>query len=260
MKKAVCLLCAITMLFLLCSCKERSPQSPSESTDSSTQSSAESTDTGTFESTEYISENTNISKDYVPEFMELLGGETELGGLLSGFVLDEEHCYNVTPPQVAAETDMKIFKFSDSCISLVLLDNNIYTLCMSFGGYGFVNAVPCDFDQDGNKDLLVASSWGSGLHRSIISVFNSVTKESTVIYDTSSTNNPQTDLFVTAVIPALSHTNAEDISVSYQVYSADITINDMENYNLADLSYTATDLVGSIELEDGNPTFVLHKK
>lgn len=260
MKKTVCLLCAITMLFMLCSCKERSPQSPTESTDSSIQSTIESTDSSALESTQYVSEKTYISKDYVPEFMELLGGERELGGLLSHFVLDGEHCYNVTPPQVAAETDMKIFKFSDSCISLVLLDNNIYTLCMSFGGYGFVNAVPCDFDQDGNKDLLVASSWGSGLHRSEISVFNSVTKEFTVIYDTSSTINPNTDLFVAAVLPALSHTNAEEIPVSYQVYSADITVNDMENYNLADLSYAATDLVGSIELEDGKPTFVPHKK
>lgn len=203
---------------------------------------------------------TNISKEHVTEFMEILGGEIELGGLSSGLVLDEEHCYNVTPPQVVAETNMKIFKFSDSCYSFVMLDNKIYELCTSFGGYGFVNAVPCDFDNDGNKDLLVASSWGSGLHRSIISVFNSVTKESTVIYDTSDTDNPSIDLFVTSTTPSFSSKEIDDLPIYYQVYSAKITINDVENYNLANLSYVATDLVGSINIENGKPMFVPYKK
>ena len=233
MKRTSCLLLAFILLFLLCSCKD---------------------------DTSYDAMKTNISKDYVPEFMELLGEEIELGGLSSGMVLDKEHCYNVTPLQVAAETDMKIFKFSDSCVSLVLLDNKIYNLCESFGGYGFVNAVPCDFDNDGNKDLLVASSWGSGLHRSIISVFNSVTKESTIIYDTSDTDNPSIDLFIAAATPSFSSKEIEDLPIYYQVYSAEITVNDTENYNLADLSYVATDLVGSIEIENGTPTFVPYQK
>lgn len=238
MKRMLCIFCVITMLFLLCSCENDSSDKVNE----------------------YDSMKTNISKEHVTEFMELLGGEIELDGLLSGFVLDEEHCYNVTPTQVAAETNMKIFKFSDSCISLVLLDNKTYTLCESFGGFGFINAIPCDFDNDGNKDLLVASSWGSGLHRSIISVFNSVTKESTVIYDTSDTDNPSIDLFVAATTPSFSSKEIEDLSICYQVYSAKITINDMENYNLADLSYVATDLVGSIEIENNIPTFIPYQK
>ena len=54
-----------------------------------------------------------------------------------------------------------------------MVDNEVYPLCESFGGFGFVNAIPCDFDNDGNKDLFVASSWGSGLHRSVISVLMS---------------------------------------------------------------------------------------
>lgn len=192
---------------------------------------------------------TNISKEHVAEFIELLGGEKELGGLSTGFVLDEEHCYNVTPSQVAAETDMEIFKFSDSCASFVVVDQKVYELCISFGGYGFVNAVPCDFDNDGNKDLLVASSWGSGMHRSIISVFNSVSKETTVLYDTSNTDTPDVDLFVGTA-------NSDgDSDVSYQVYAADIIVNDMEEYNLADLSYEATGLVGSVVAENGAPVF-----
>lgn len=238
MKKILCIFCVLTMLFCFCSCK----------------------DDNAHQENEYETMKTSITKDSVKEFMELLGGEIELGGLSSGFVLDEEHCYNVTPQQVASETDMKIFKFSDSCASFVMFNNEIYPLCEWFGGYGFVNAVPCDFDNDGNKDLLVASSWGSGMHRSIISIFNSVSKETTILYDTSNTEIPQTDLFVAAVTPSYSSKEIEDLPIYYQVYSAEINVNDMEEYNLADLSYVATDLVGFIEIENGKPIFKPYQK
>lgn len=196
--------------------------------------------------------STNASKDSVDAFLSLLG-DIEPDGLLSGCQFDEEHCFNVTPEQVAAETDMQIFKFSDSCASYVMLDNEIYLLCDFFGGYGFVNAVPCDFDNDGNKDLLVASSWGSGMHRSIISVFNSVTKESTVLYDTSDTDKPNTGLFVSTVVPVYSSTQEfEDLPVTYMVYSARIITYDSDFINL---SYVSTGVVGSIEVENGTPVF-----
>lgn len=237
MKKFFCILSLTAVLYLLCSCNDNTPST-----------------------NEHETMKTNISKDHVSEFMELLGGEIELGGLSSGFVLDEEHCYNVTPQQVASETDMKIFKFSDSCASFVMFNNEIYPLCEWFGGYGFVNAVPCDFDNDGNKDLLVASSWGSGMHRSIISVFNSAAKESTVLYDTSTTDTPSVDLFVSTATPAFSSKEIEALPIYYRVYSAEITVNDMEEYNLADLSYVATDLMGSIEIENGTPVFKPYQK
>ena len=134
-----------------------------------------------------------------------------------------------------------------------MIDNEVYTLCEWFGGYGFVNAVPCDFDNDGNKDLLVASSWGSGLHRSIISVFNSTTKESTVIYDTSTTDNPQIDLFVAISTPSFSSKDPSSLPIYYQVYSTEIKSNDN---NLADLSYVATGVVGSISTNNGVITFI----
>ena len=224
------------MLFCFCSCK----------------------DDGSNKANEYESIKTNISKDYVPEFMELLGREIELGGLSSGMVLDEENCYNVTPPQVASETDMKIFKFSDSCISLVLLDDQIYNLCESFGGYGFVNAIPCDFDNDGNKDLLIASSWGSGMHRSIISVFNSVSKESTILYDTSTTDTPNADLIVAQSTANIFTDDPEiDEKLYYSVLSVKINI---EDNNLSNLSYTVIGVKGHIECEDNTPQFIPYQK
>lgn len=192
------------------------------------------------------------SKEDVDAFCDIVG-EIQGDGLISGFDLDKEKCFNVTPEQVALETSYKIFKFSDSCASFVMIDNEVYTLCEWFGGYGFVNAVPCDFDNDGNKDLLVASSWGSGLHRSIISVFNSTTKESTVIYDTSTTDNPQIDLFVAISTLSFSSKDPSALPIYYEVYSAEIKSNDN---NLADLSYVATGVVGSISTDNGVITFI----
>ena len=195
---------------------------------------------------------THCSKENVEDFFAIVGN-LQGDSLLSGYVLDKDKCFNVTPQQVALETNYKIFKFSDSCASFVMIDNEVYTLCAWFGGYGFVNAVPCDFDNDGNKDLLVASSWGSGLHRSIISVFHSTTKESTIIYDTSTTDNPQVDLLVAISSPSFSSEDPSALPIYYVVYSAKIKPNDN---NFADLSYVATGIVGTISADNGEIVFI----
>lgn len=233
MKRLLCLLLAAMVLICLTACQTNTDLS------------------GDTQSNTYVM-STSCTKDSVDEFMSLLG-EIELGGSLSaGMKLDEEHCYNVTPFSVAAQTDIQIFKFSDSCVSLALIDGQIYSICDSFGGFGFVDAVPWDYDENGNPDLLVASSWGSGLHRSIISVFNTDTKESIVVYDTSTTDNPCVDLFVTMASPAFSSKDPQNLPIYYLIYSADIQIN---GNNLADLSYTATDVIGSVVVENGVPVF-----
>ena len=195
--------------------------------------------------------NSLCTKDSVEELISIIG-EVELGSLSTGMILDEEHCYNVTPLSVSQQTDIKIFKFSDSCVSLALIEGEVYSICESFGGYGFVNAVPWDYDEDGNLDLLVASSWGSGLHRSIISVFNTITKESIVVYDTSITDNPSVDLFVAAASPSFSSKDPQYLPIYYLVYSANIEVN---GNNLADLSYAATGVIGTVVTENGTPVF-----
>ena len=235
MKRILCIFCILMMLLGLCSCKDDSSHKANE----------------------YESMKTSATKDSVKEFVSLLEN-IEPSGLISGNKFDEETCYNVTPPEVATETNMKIFKFSDSCASFVMMDNEVYPLCEFFGGYGFVNAIPCDFDNDGNKDLFVASSWGSGLHRSVISVFNSVSKESTILYDTSTTNTLSTDLIV-ARSTANIFTDEPDIDekLYYSVLSVKINV---ENNNLANLAYVVTGVEGHIEYEDNTPQFILYKK
>ncbi len=92
--------------------------------------------------------------------------------------------YDVTPERIKNETDYKIFKDMIDCSSYVLVEGEIYQVCTYFGGSGFQNALPCDFDKNGVTDLLVLSSWGSGMHREEISVFNMETKESELLFST----------------------------------------------------------------------------
>ena len=190
------------------------------------------------------------SKDHVAEFMSVLG-EQEMGGLSAGYVLDEEHCYNVTSERIAEETSAQIFKFSDSCATFLYLNDQIYPLGEWFGGYGFVNAVPCDFDQDGNTDTLYTYSWGSGLHRSLVAIFNTKTMENTVIYDSSVTDNPRVDLYVSTQSPSI---NIPDIEMPtyFVIYAVNIEV--FED-NFANLGCVATDIVGSVESENGIPVF-----
>lgn len=221
MKKVFFLFCTALLIFSLSSCK------------------------GAFPKPDSI--KTPTSKASVPAFLDLLQTkDPQWDSLLGGYTLDEAHCYNVTPAQVAEETDMQIFKFSHFCGSYVMVDQEIYPLCDYLGGYGYVNAVPFDFDNDGNKDLLVASSYGSGMHHAIISVFNSVTKESTILYQDSS------DLAVSISTPSSMPPEGENMPVFYDVYCVDIQVNDQ---NCADLSYVMKEHLGSIQVQDGVPVF-----
>lgn len=184
---------------------------------------------------------TACSKDSVAEFMAAVG-DIHSESLLSGADFSEETCFNVTPESVAAQTDVKIFKFSQTGASFVLIDGKAFVLCTFFGGHGFVNAVPCDFNNDGNWELLVASSWGSGLHRSQITVFDLQTKTSTLLFDTTETDEPRTDLIV-----------GRDASGGFVVYSVEIQY---VGKDLAALSYTVTGVMGSPQEDNGEPVFV----
>lgn len=144
------------------------------------------------------------------------------------------------------------FKFSDSCASFVLINGEVYEICSWFGGQGFVNAVPCDFDADGNVDLLVSSSSGSGVHVSVISVFNSVSKESTVIYRTSAAKTRDLDLLVGTYKVSSSSKDISDLPVCYGVYRIDIKD---ANNDFPGISYTITNQIGNIVVEDGMPVF-----
>ena len=172
------------------------------------------------------------SKDGVEEFMAAFALAYP-NGIGWGFHSEEAYCYNVTPISVAEETDIRVFKFSDSGASYAFVDGAVYNLCESFGGYGFLNAIPWDYDMDGRMDLLLASNWGSGLSRSEVSVFNRATKTSTVIYTTLHEEDPQVDLIVVRTDqPSVSGSDAVSAVTLCQVQ-----VPHPEDYNFVRLCY-----------------------
>ena len=114
-----------------------------------------------------------------------------------------------------------------------------------------------DKDDKTEKGLLIASSWGSGMHRSEISVFNVKTKQSTVICTSMELENTDSDndWFVVTQSPSSYTGIPEEMPIYYAVYSAEVKIGD----SLVDLSYLAKSCVGWIDLENGTPVFHLYE-
>lgn len=87
--------------------------------------------------------------------------------------------YDITPENVKKEIGCQIFKVNDTCESYVIHKGEFFPIGLGFGGYGVVTLTTCDFDEDGQKDLIYTFSWGSGLHRSHIGIFNFSEKKET---------------------------------------------------------------------------------
>lgn len=80
--------------------------------------------------------------------------------------------YDITPKEVKKEIGCQIFKVNYSCETYVIYKSKVFPIGFGFGGMGIVSLTTCDFDGDNQKDLIYTFSWGSGLHRSQIGVFN----------------------------------------------------------------------------------------
>lgn len=234
MKKRLLFLTFVIILLAFTSCAKATPNESSAEPSSDSQSNLQDYMVG------------HCSKDSVAEFMSVFDVHES-----GGYVLDEKHCYNVTPDRIAKETSAQIFKFSDSCAAYIYLNGQIYPLGEWWGGYGFVNAVPCDFDHDGNTDILYTYSCGSGVHRSFVAVFNTQTMESTVIFNSSDKDNPLADLYVSVQYPDTDIPYAEK-PACFVVYTVNIEV---LKGNFANLGCVATGIVGSVDSEDGNPVF-----
>ena len=192
------------------------------------------------------------SQEGVDEFFEAFGGPKVGEGLISGIVFNNDDFYNVTPLELLL-TECRVFKHSETCLSYVMIDNEVYDICRWFGGHGFVNAVPCDFDGDGEQELLIASSCGSGLHHSEISVFDIKTKKYTTVFSTADTENPRVDLIVRAYTYVMSSRKPDLASDTvYEVCFAEIKTDEENNCKL---SYFVTGVAGKIVCKDGAAAF-----
>ena len=231
MKRLFSLLTVILLLILLCACNEGTGEVGSDG------------------QKEEVHNPTVCTKDGVDEFLAI-AGSPEGEGLLSGYSITRDNLYNVTPEAVSRMTDYKIFKASDSCASFILIDGEIHPICEYFGGYGFVSAHPCDYDEDGVTDLIVSSSFGSGIHTSVVSAFNGATKESKTLC---TNGDREHDMIVLAQSPSFSSVEMNELPIYYVVYLVEIHVNDG---NLANLSYDLSEPFGSIIWENGEILYI----
>jgi len=80
--------------------------------------------------------------------------------------------HDITPKEVKEELHCQIFKVNYTLETYVINKGKIFPIGFGFGGAGIVNLSTCDFDENGKKDLIYTFSFGSGLHRSHIGIFN----------------------------------------------------------------------------------------
>lgn len=95
----------------------------------------------------------------IQESVEQKGNLSAITGQLS----------EITPDDVWEETGHQLFKDSGSLETYVVADGKAAVLGIGFGGSGVTSVVPYDVNGDGAGDLVYAYSYGSGIHRSVMS-------------------------------------------------------------------------------------------
>lgn len=86
---------------------------------------------------------------------------------------------DITPDAVFEATGCQIFKDNATYESYLVSDGTVVPIATGFGGFGITDILPCDLDENGQTDILYAYSWGSGLHRSQLAVYNLTDKAET---------------------------------------------------------------------------------
>lgn len=86
---------------------------------------------------------------------------------------------DITPENIKNEIGCQIFKVNHTCETYVIYNGEFFRIGFGFGGFGVISLETCNFDKDEQTDLIYSFSWGSGLHRSHIGIFNLKDKKET---------------------------------------------------------------------------------
>ncbi|MBQ4284362.1 MAG: hypothetical protein IJB96_10605 [Lachnospira sp.] len=121
------------------------------------------------------------SKDGVDDVWPDIKAYYEAQNSSAGYSSDGYHnywystIYNVTSKAVEETTGVRLFDSSEN----LFVENNGKISAIPGG---FINAIPWDYDKDGNMDLLIASYSGSGFLFLELWVFNTKTNTSESVY------------------------------------------------------------------------------
>ncbi|MDQ0192837.1 hypothetical protein [Paenibacillus wynnii] len=77
----------------------------------------------------------------------------------------------ITSPDIWDQTNLQLFKIvgNSSWETFIVSKQKVVHIGIGFGGYGVTSVVPFDVNKDGTLDVVYAYSFGSGIHRSVIS-------------------------------------------------------------------------------------------
>lgn len=106
-----------------------------------------------------------LAKISIEEAKKLIVATQDFSQASSNFKYD---LTEITPSDIWEKTKLQLFKDSSSETFIVTNQKAVH-IGNGFGGFGVTSAVPYDVNKDGILDLVYAYSWGSGIHRSIIS-------------------------------------------------------------------------------------------
>ena len=145
---------------------------------------------------------------------------------------------DVSSEEIRAETGCRIFRDDAFGGLFYLVDGErCGELGISFGGYGLCSAVPWDYDENGTVDLLYTYSWGSGMHRSILALFDRTKWEERELYGYfPDSDSPGSDLLV-------ERETDEGGEPVYTVYVVDVQV---QGFDPLDLRFTKKEEAGGV--------------
>ena len=199
-----------------------------------------------------------VLTDWSEEGLDELQAAVEKAGMPQLFGserFDDGSFLNVTPKAIAEKTKIRVFKsVNENCSFLAMVDGQLYSIGKS-GKYGFINAIPWDYNNDGEVDMIYSSSWtmSDDIHYAEISIFDARSRESFTVCKTITmpAYEPQIDIVISSKLP--SSVKKDKNATQIAVYKA--VIEPIEG-NYAKLRLATDEYYGLITLEDGVPKFI----
>lgn len=142
--------------------------------------------------------------------------------------------YEITNKDIKKETGCQIFKVNNTCEAYIIYKSKLFHIGTGFGGYGILSIKTCDFDGNGHKDLIFTYSFGSGLHRSQIGIFN--------LFDEKEYTLDFQQMNKDIVLEKISYKK-------FNIYIADVAL--MKSLDYTHLKFTQKEKVAEVQKVDG---------
>jgi hypothetical protein len=103
---------------------------------------------------------------------EQISTDDNIKGMSSDDRIKYYSIYEITPEEVKKDIGCQIFKVNYTRETFVVYKLKMFQIGMTDYRPGVLDIETCDFDADGQKDLIYTFSWGSGMNHSEIGIYN----------------------------------------------------------------------------------------